>query len=541
MSEYNINGMAIPLFLIFMLAEFLFLKMKGRTLHRYNDSVTSLSMGLLLLVSDSLLKAYTFLVFVFLWENYRLFDFGPQQAVTWVVFFFALDMCYYWFHRTAHEVNFLWGAHVGHHQSEEYNLTASLRQSAFQYAFSWVFYLPLALLGCPPMVFLVLFILLKLYQFWLHTQAVNKIPLIEGILSTPSSHRVHHAKNAMYIDRNYGGTLVIWDRLFNSWQPELTSEPCHYGTTRPMESFNPIKSNLQHWSMLAKDTVQTKKWSDKMGLWFKPTGWRPDDCRAQDLDTTPMQKNGCDNRQKYDPKISSFTKMYVGFCFLSITSVTVMFTFLAPTLNFVDLAIGSSLILFGLVVTNDFLEGNKKYAWIEIVRLPALFWFASSLWLSTSTTHISNTIVMDKPAHEVLAYASTPALWPEWHPQSSKIYAESQGPLIKGETFEEDIQTLLGKNHLVWEITESTPGKVWVAKAHNISNEANLLLTYKVNALGEKTEFIRELEYVMPNFLLVAANALFFKERVDKKSMEALVRLKTAVEGRVSPLKVSAL
>ncbi|OUS00619.1 hypothetical protein A9Q81_10330 [Gammaproteobacteria bacterium 42_54_T18] len=199
MGEYNINGLAIPMFLLFMGIEYTFLRLSGRNLHRYNDNVTSLSMGLCLLVSDALLKAYTFAVFIYIWENHRLMEFGSSEPITWIVFFIGIDFCYYWFHRLAHEINFLWGAHVGHHQSEEYNLTTALRQSAFQYAFSWLFYLPLALFGCPPEVFLLQFVVLKLYQFWLHTQAINKIPLLEGIFSTPSSHRVHHAKNPIYI------------------------------------------------------------------------------------------------------------------------------------------------------------------------------------------------------------------------------------------------------------------------------------------------------------------------------------------------------
>jgi alkylglycerol monooxygenase len=539
MGDYNINGLAIPLFLIFMLLEYLFLKIQGRSLHRYNDSVTSLSMGILLLLSDAILKAYTFMVFIYLWENFRLFDFATSEVTTWITFFFLVDFCYYWFHRTAHEVNFLWGAHVGHHQSEEYNLTASLRQSAFQYAFSWVFYLPLALLGCPPIAFLILFIALKIYQFWLHTQAIGRIPLIEGILSTPSSHRVHHAKNPIYIDRNYGGTLVIWDRIFNSWQPELANQTCHYGTTHPLRTLNPIHGNLQHWSILVKDTIKTKRWSDKIQLWFKPTGWRPEDCQNKELNQSLLQKTGCEKREKYDPQVSLLVKIYVGFCLLSIIALTVMFTFLAPVLSASQLTIGAVLILFGLVVTTDFLEGNKKYVLIEIIRLPALAWFLSTLWLTTSTTHISNTIIMDKPPSEVLTYASTPALWQEWHPQSSKIKVESQGPLQTGDKFEEDVLTAIGKNHLSWEILSSTPGAIWVAKADNQENGVSLVLTYKVENINGNTRFIRELDYTMPNFLFLVANEVFFRRDIKNKSESALQRLKTVIESKNSHLTTS--
>jgi len=535
MSDYNINGLAIPLFMVFMTIEYLYLRLSGRTLHRYNDSVTSLSMGLCLLVSDALLKAYTFAIFVYLWEHYRVIEFGSLEPTTWIVFFFAVDLCYYAFHRMAHEINFLWGAHVGHHQSEEYNLVTALRQSAFQYGFSWVFYLPLAILGCPPQVFLILFILLKVYQFWLHTQTIKRIPFIEGVFSTPSSHRVHHAKNPVYIDRNYGGTLVIWDKLFASWQPELDSEPCHYGTTRPLNTLNPIKANFQHWTMLAKDSLQTQSFSDKIGLWFKPTGWRPADCRDKKLTQNPLQKTGCNERKKYDPKVSKLVKMYVGFSFLCIVIVAVMFIFLAPSLGGTHLAIGAGLIVFGLVVVNDFLEGNKRYTVLELIRLPALLWFANVLWFSTSTTTVIDTIIMDKPAQQVLAYASSPALWPEWHPQSSKIYAPSQQPLTKNEKFEEDIMTPIGQNHLVWTVKESHRD-LWIAHAKNQTNLATIRLQYKVSDLGGKTEFERTLDYTLPNLWLVAANALYFKGEVEKKSEDALQRLKTALENQVSAL-----
>ena len=527
MGDYNINGLAIPFFIVLMVVEFVFLKIKGKTLHRYNDSISCVSMGLCLLISDAMLKAYTFAVFIYLWQHHRVFDFLAQDLMTWVLFFFAIDLCYYGFHRMAHQVNVLWGAHVGHHQSEEFNLTTALRQSAFQYGFSWVFYLPLALLGCPPSVFLVLFILLKAYQFWLHTQAIGRISIVEGILSTPSSHRVHHAKNPIYIDRNYGGTLVIWDRLFATWQPELVSEPCHYGTTRPLDTLSPIKANFQHWSMLALDSKNTNLWRHKIGLWFKPTGWRPHDCR--NINNNQLQKKGCDIREKYDPQVSNRVNVYCGLSFVSIIIIATMFIFLAPSLSGVQLAIGTVIIVAGLVVVNDFLEGKKRLVIVEIIRVPLMFWLASTLWFSTSTTRIINTIVMDKPPSEVLAYASSPALWPQWHPQSSKIYTQSELPLKQGEGFEEDISTPIGENYLVWQVVQSTKDS-WVAKAQNQTNGSTINLQYRVSALGSQTTFERTLDYTLPNVALVALNVIYFKAKVEKKSEDALIRLKYAIE-----------
>ena len=539
MGEYNINGLAIPLFLVFMVIEYLYLRLTGRYMHRFNDNVTSISMGLCLLVSDALLKAYTFAVFIVIWDQYRVVDFDSASLVTWVVFFVGVDFCYYWFHRVAHEVNFLWGAHVGHHQSEEYNLTTALRQSAFQYAFSWLFYLPLALFGCPPEVFLLQFVVLKLYQFWLHTQIIGQIPWLEGIFSTPSSHRVHHAKNPIYIDRNYGGTLVIWDRMFGTWQAELASEKCHYGTTRALDTLDPIKANLQHWSMLAKDSVATANWQDKIKLWFQPTGWRPKDCqlKGQELNSafdsgthSELQKLGCANRKKFDPQTSTKVKAYVALSMLAIFVLSTMFLFLSPTLSSLYLATGVVVIVGGVFIANQFLENNFRNWFVELIRVPLMVWFMGVLWLTPSSTTVVDSILVEKSPVEALDYASSVGLWPEWHPQSSKVYVESQAPLIEGEIFEEDIVTPIGKNHLFWNVKESLKGNVWIAHARNQDNGANIQLEYRVKGQGEHAIFERTLHYQLPHFAFLVFNSLYFQRQVEAKSESAMFRLKQAIE-----------
>ncbi|SDQ76333.1 sterol desaturase family protein [Pseudovibrio sp. Tun.PSC04-5.I4] len=402
MADYNVTALAIPLFLSFMLVEYAYLRLNGRDLHRFNDNIASLSMGICLLVSDAFLKTFTFSVFIWVWSFHRLFDFSSTGWATWVLFFFGVDFCYYWFHRIAHTYNVLWGAHVGHHQSEEYNLTTALRQSAFQYAFSWVFYLPLAVLGCPPEVFLIQFFVLKGYQFWLHTQAINRIPLMEGVFSTPSSHRVHHAKNPIYIDKNYGGTLVIWDRLFGSWQPELDAQPCHYGTTTPLKTWNPVTANLQHWSMLFRDSVHTQSWWDKIRLWFKPTGWRPEDRRRT---ASKLQKTGTKDRAKFNPSISAATRLYCGLSFVLLILLVTMFIFLSPQLNGAQLVFGVALILSGLVVISQFLEGRFRLKAVEVIRIPALLWFLAVLWSLPISTQVSQRLAAP---HDISAQMQLP-------------------------------------------------------------------------------------------------------------------------------------
>ncbi len=536
MGDYNINGLAIPLFLFFMLVEYLYLRLRGRKLHRFNDTVNSLSMGLCLLVSDALLKAYTFAIFSLLFEQYRFLDFAIDDPITWLLSFLGVDFCYYWFHRVAHERNFLWGAHVGHHQSEEYNLTTALRQSAFQYGFSWIFYLPLALLGCPPIVFLIQFMILKLYQFWIHTQAINRIPLIEGIFSTPSSHRVHHAKNPCYIDRNYGGTLVIWDRLFNTWQPELSVEPCHYGTTRPLDTLSPIKANFQHWSMLFGDTLNTRSYSDKLKLWFMPTGWRPLDCTGlANGQQQVLQKSGSENHQKYDPQVSQSTRRYVAFSMSCIMIIAVMFLFLTPQLSALQWCVGVITLIGGVIMNNRFLQGEYSVWFVELVRWPLVIWLAVQCWTFHSETTLIHSTKLPGSPMVVLNYAGTPSFWPEWHPSSTQIWATREGPLNANEHFKEQIQVTTGLQSLEWTVIEHLPGKRWIAEAINDDNGVKVKLQYEVESeqsSDSQTLFTRTLSYELPNFGYTVFNQLYFKKQTDKTSVAALERLKQALASR---------
>lgn len=525
--SFNPSGLAIPLFLFLMAVEYVALRAQGRTLHRYNDSINSLSMGLLLLTSDALLKATTFAAFIYLYQEFRVADFATNDWLTWVVFFFGVDFCYYWFHRCAHEYNILWGAHVGHHQSEEYNLTTALRQSAFQYAFSWVFYLPLAIAGCPPEVFLAQFAILKVYQFWLHTQSINKIPLLEGIFSTPSSHRVHHAKNPIYIDRNYGGTLVIWDRVFGSWQPEIDDQVCHYGTTKPLDSLSPVKANLQHWSMLFRDTLNTESWKDKFILWFKPTGWRPNDCKQQ---FDALQHDGCDNREKFDPQASKGVRWYAGISMVMLGIFAVMYLFKSPLLDKGELLLGAASLIAGVIMINRFMENRFNLGWVELIRVPILIVLMVELATAPVMNQIQQTIIINASSNKVFEYVTVPTKWHEWHHQSLWVKPELLSSFQEGQRFEEEIQTLLGNDPMSWEVKEHNQDKAWEAHAYNHNKDANIHLRYEFKEIDTETEFTRTLNYETPNFLLHMANQLYFMSHMKDESMHALDSLKSKVE-----------
>ena len=236
-------ALAIPVFFLLIAVELVCARILERDSYRLSDSVGDISCGLLQQVTEVFLKTAVFAAYVFVYEHFRRFAIPTSAAWAWILCFLGYDLLYYWYHRLSHEVNAGWASHVVHHQSEEYNLTVALRQSAIPV--SWVFYLPLALVGFPPAMFLAVSAFDTLYQFWIHTRLVGRMGPLEWVLNTPSHHRVHHGRNPRYIDRNHGGTLIVWDRLFGSFAEER-EEPV-YGITKPLASFNPLWANLHYW------------------------------------------------------------------------------------------------------------------------------------------------------------------------------------------------------------------------------------------------------------------------------------------------------
>ncbi|RZL98392.1 MAG: sterol desaturase family protein, partial [Pedobacter sp.] len=222
--------------------------------------------------------------------------------------FIALDFAGYWVHRIQHVTNFFWNGHLIHHSSEEFNLACALRQSISSIVRIFIiFLLPAALLGVPAEVIGVVAPLHLFAQFWYHTQHINKMGFLEKVIVTPSHHRVHHAINPEYIDKNYGQIFIFWDKLFGSYQEELPDVVPVYGITRPVATYNPIKINFQHVSLLARDAWFTKSWKDKFALWFRPTGYRPADM----LERFPIRKiDDVYSFEKYRPKTSLQIAVY---------------------------------------------------------------------------------------------------------------------------------------------------------------------------------------------------------------------------------------
>jgi alkylglycerol monooxygenase len=310
---------AIPFFFLLIFIEMGIGYFRKKDYYRLNDSISDLSLGILSQLWGIFLKGISLFAYFYLYENFRMATIPIESVFGWAACIVLWDFCYYWFHRVSHEVNLFWAGHVIHHTSEEYNLIVALRQSGIGGFISWIFYLPLAIIGFNPWVFLAAGQINLIYQFWVHTKAVKSIGTVgEYILSTPAHHRVHHAINPKYIDKNHGGILIIWDRIFGTFQKE--EEECVYGTVKPLASFNPIWANFQYLFELIKLSWKAKGFINKFKVFFKPPGWIPpmkEGETAQFLTPPPVDPT---KYKKYDPNISTGLRIY-GFAWFVIVLV----------------------------------------------------------------------------------------------------------------------------------------------------------------------------------------------------------------------------
>jgi alkylglycerol monooxygenase len=267
----NLIALAIPFFFVLIGVELAVAWRKRRKVYRLADSLADLGCGVgqqvgILLYSGALLGVYGWL-----YEHARLFS--PPAWAQWVIALVGVDFLYYWWHRLSHEVNLLWAAHVVHHQSEDYNLAVALRQSVTTTATIFPFYVVLAFVGVPPLLLVISTALSTLYQFWIHTQLVPPLPRFELLFNSPSAHRVHHAINPRYLDRNHAATLTVWDRLFGTWEPE-TDAPV-FGITRPLSSFNPVWAQFAGYADLVRLSRQAPTPWDAVQVWFRSPAWHP--------------------------------------------------------------------------------------------------------------------------------------------------------------------------------------------------------------------------------------------------------------------------
>jgi sterol desaturase/sphingolipid hydroxylase (fatty acid hydroxylase superfamily) len=268
---------ALPFFLIAMAIEWTFAWRKALPLYERQDFLASMGVMGLTVVIDLIPKLLGIMLMFVCWQASPLNEVVSRAPQWWVLLFFLDDLTYYSFHRANHEVRIMWAGHVSHHNSQHYNYGTALRQGVGERVIKYLFWCPLALLGFDPVMIVTMMSLSLIYQFWLHTETLNRMPAwFEWFFNTPSHHRVHHASNVRYLDRNHAGVLIIWDRLFGTFSPELPEEPVRYGLTRNIDSFHPVQVSFGEYADIARDIRAGSNWRDTLSYLLLAPGWSHD-------------------------------------------------------------------------------------------------------------------------------------------------------------------------------------------------------------------------------------------------------------------------
>jgi sterol desaturase/sphingolipid hydroxylase (fatty acid hydroxylase superfamily) len=352
---------AMPAFLLLVLFEKWYGWYKGNDTVRGMDMISSLSSGVTNVTKDVLGLSITILSYDWLVNRIAVYHI-KSTAWTYIIAFVVIDFAGYWVHRIDHKINIFWNSHIVHHSSEEFNLACALRQSISTFIRLFTFLLiPAALLGVPTEVIAVVGPIQLFAQFWYHTRHIKKMGFLEKIIVTPSHHRVHHAINPEYIDKNLSQIFIIWDKIFGTFQEELPEAPPVYGITRPVSTWNPIKINFQHLWLLIKDAWRARSFKDKLRIWFMPTGWRPADVAEK----YPVYKiEDVYHFEKYDPASSS---LLYAWSWIQVTILLLLISWLFGNLA----AIGSpAMFVYGAFVF------VYVYAFTELMNRNkyALFW-----------------------------------------------------------------------------------------------------------------------------------------------------------------------
>ena len=343
---------AIPIFFLLIIVEYFYGLYVGKNTYRLNDTVTSIALGMISRFPTMLNLGVQSVIFVFITEYLNLELLSVKNPFTWIAAFLLYDLSYYWMHRMHHEIKILWATHSVHHHGEDYNLATALRQTSTGWLWKWIFYMPMIMLGIPGEVFITVAGINLVYQFWVHTKHIGHLGLLEKIFITPMNHGIHHAKNKEYIDANYGGVFIIWDRMFGTYIAEKPDIKPVYGTATPLGSWNPIWANFQVFSIMIKDTIKTKSWKDKIKVWFSKTYWRPEDCIEI--------KDPKEFDIKFNPEIGPDIKLF------SFTQMLFTIIVSGAVLTYVSLHSYSEIVLFGIslvtlaTLTGYLMQGNRS-------------------------------------------------------------------------------------------------------------------------------------------------------------------------------------
>ncbi|MFO0575028.1 MAG: sterol desaturase family protein [Polyangia bacterium] len=359
----NLIALAVPFFFLAILIEAVISRRKKLGVYRLHDSLSNLSGGIGHEVLGGFTAALGIYAYDFLQTRYGLLKISTSSVAAWLVLLVAYDFCYYLYHWASHRVNFLWATHAVHHQSEEYNLSVALRQSWFTRVTSWVFYVPLALLGFPLVMYLTIGAINLLYQFWIHTRPVGRLGAFEWFMNTPSHHRVHHGIDPRYIDKNHGGMFIIFDRLFGTFIEER-GEPV-YGTVKPLSTYDPIWANLVEWARLWGIARRTRRLADKLKIWFMPPEWHPADLGG----VVEIPEVSRASQRKYDVHTAPAITAYATFSFALVLVASVYFLWVQHQLELGLRTAYVGEVILGLYTVAALVEGRPHARPLEVLRL----------------------------------------------------------------------------------------------------------------------------------------------------------------------------
>lgn len=377
MDNLNPVILAIPIFFLLMAAEVVYDYVKQRKLYRLSDAVSNISCGIVEQLTGLFAKIFTVAAYHFIFVNFAIFEL--ENTWYWLVLaFLGVDFFYYWAHRMSHQVNLFWLGHVVHHQSEDYNLSVALRQSTFQKMFTFYFYFPMAFLGFKTEWFVLMGAFNLLYQFWIHTEVIDKLPKwFEYIFNTPAHHRVHHGRDPKYIDKNHAGTLIIWDRMFGTFQQE--EERPTYGITTPLNTWNPVMANVKPFVNLWNEVKEVPGIANKFKLVWMPPGWYP----AELGGFRPPKAVDKNSYTKFDVEVSKGLNIYLFVQYLLILGMTSFFLFNTAGMSWALMALIAGFIVLSVTFLGMVFEKRSLAIRIESLR------FGITLLLALYLTYIS--------------------------------------------------------------------------------------------------------------------------------------------------------
>jgi len=379
---------AVPFFLLAILIELTYGIIKKNNTYRLNDAISSLFMGSLRSANKLIIISFGGYIFYLIETHNGLWRMDASSPFVWMFAFVIYDFFYYWFHRISHERQIFWASHVAHHQSEDYNLSTALRQTGTGAFITWVFFIPVFLIGVPSYVFISVASINLIYQFWVHSEHIPKLGWYERFFVTASNHRVHHAQNEIYIDKNYGGVFIIWDRMFGTYKEEEYCEAPIYGIRGSINTFNPVWANLHIYIKMVKDIWYAQNWKEKFFVPFARTGWQPSTLSIQ----ADKDEFNPTTFKKYNPDVPTKIKFYAFLQFFTLSLVGLVLLE-SGKLNYGQLWIAISMMAFTMYSTSLWLDGKEGYA-IEIVRLILCLALGIYVYLEMSLTAVAISLMI---------------------------------------------------------------------------------------------------------------------------------------------------